>query len=126
MPNGMETILLAEDEPLVRSLCARLLRDQGYTVLEATNGEEALRLAQEHTGENIRLMLSDVVMPQMSGVELAAHLSLARPDIKILLMSGYTDEAITFDGATADKLPFLAKPFLPADFLLKIREVLDS
>ena len=126
IPNGMETILLAEDEPLVRSMCTRILRDQSFTVLEATTGEEAIRLAQEHTGDNIHLLLSDVVMPQMGGVELATGLSETRPNIKVLLMSGYTDEAITVSGTTGYQLPFLQKPFLPTALVQKVRQVLDS
>jgi len=108
-------------------MCTRLLRGRGYTVLETANGEEAFRLiAPERTDKNIHLLLSDVVMPKMSGVELATHIGLARPDIKILLMSGYTEEVITSDGCAKKNLPFLAKPFLPEGFLHKVREVLDS
>ena len=126
VPNGKETILLAEDEPSVRSVCTRVLHNNGYEVLEAANGEEALRLAQNHPAGMIDLLLTDVVMPQMGGIELATRLGESRPDIKILLTSGYTDEAIALNGSKRDKLPFIQKPFLPAELLRKVWEVLDG
>jgi len=125
IPNGKETILLAEDEPLVRSTCTRVLHNNGYKVLEAANGEEALRIVQNHSEGTIDLLLTDVVMPQMGGIELARRLGESRPDIKILLTSGYTDESIAPTVSEQGKLPFLQKPFLPADLLCRVREVLD-
>jgi len=95
-------------------------------VLEAANGEEAIRLAQNHPVGMIDVLLTDVVMPQMGGIELVRCLGLFRPKIKILLTSGYTDEAIALNGSETDKLPFIQKPFLPAELLRKVREVLDS
>lgn len=124
MPNGKETILLAEDEPMIRSMCTRVLFDNGYKVLEAANGEEALRLAQNHPAGMIDLLLTDVVMPQMGGIELTSRLGESRPDIKILLTSGYTDEALAC--SPNGSMPFLQKPFLPSALLSKVREVLDS
>ena len=124
MPGGKETILLAEDEPMVRAMCTRVLYDNGYKVLEAANGEEALRLAQTHPAGMIDILLSDVVMPQMGGIELARRLGESRPDIKILLTSGYTDEALACSPNA--NLPFLQKPFLPSALLSQVREVLDS
>ena len=95
-------------------------------MLEAANGEEALRVVQKHDGKGIQLLLTDVVMPQMGGIELSTRLGESHPDIKILLTSGYTDEAIALTGSEKGKLPFLQKPFLPAELLRKVREVLDS
>ena len=126
IPNGKETILLAEDDPSVRSMCTRVLHNSGYRVMESSNGEEALRFVQSRSEGKIDLLLTDVVMPQMGGIELATRLGEELPDIKILLTSGYTDEAIVLTGSEKDKLPFLQKPFLPADLLRKVREVLDS
>ena len=123
--SGEETIILAEDEPLVRSMCAKLLRNQGYTVLEAANGEEALRLIDQYCGQKIDLLLTDVVMPQMGGLQLANHLAKSRPEVKILLMSGYTDEAITVGDEAVARTAFLQKPFVSDSLLRKIREVLD-
>ena len=126
LPNGKETILLVEDEPMIRSMCTRVLYDNGYKVMEAANGEEAFRLAQNHAAGVIDLLLTDVVMPQMGGIELARRLGESRPDIKILLTSGYTDEAPVLAGSPNDKIPFLQKPFLPSALLSQVREVLDS
>ena len=126
LPHGKETILLVEDEPMIRAMCKRVLYDSGYKVLEAANGEEALRLAQNHAAGMIDLLLTDVVMPQMGGIELARCLGEARPEIKILLTSGYTDEAPILAWSPKDKIPFLQKPFLPSALLSQVREVLDS
>ena len=126
LPGGKETILLAEDEPMIRSMCTRVLYDNGYKVLEAANGEEALRLAQNLPPGKIDLLLTDVVMPRMGGIELARCLGEARPDIKILLTSGYTVEAPILASSTNEHIPFLQKPFLPSALLSQVREVLDS
>jgi len=125
LPRGNETVLLVEDDPLVRNLAHRLLMEQGYTVLEATNGEEALRLAGENDGEKIHLLLTDVVMPQMGGKELAEKLKLSRPDIEILYTSGYTDNAIVHHGVLESGTHFLQKPFSHKTLSHKVREVLD-
>jgi PAS domain S-box-containing protein len=125
LPRGKETVLLVEDDPLVRNLAHRLLMEQGYTVLEAANGEEALRLAGENDGEKIHLLLTDVVMPQMGGKELAEKLKLSRPDIEILYTSGYTDNAIVHHGVLESGTHFLQKPFSPKTLSCKVREVLD-
>ena len=125
-PFGSETILVVEDEPLVRLLTTTILKDQGYTVLEATNGEEALRLADRHTGNEIQLLLSDVVMPRMGGVELAENFMSMYPNTGVLLMSGYNEEVTTWEGALAERVGFLPKPFKPATLAQKAREVLDS
>ena len=125
LPGGSETVLLVEDEQDVRSLAYRLLRQQGYKVLVAANGVEALHIAREHSGEKIDLLLTDVVMPQMSGKELADQLKTSRPDVKILYTSGYTDDDIVHHGMLDPGTHFLQKPFSHKDLSRKVREVLD-
>jgi CheY-like chemotaxis protein/two-component sensor histidine kinase len=125
LPRGSETVLLVEDEPLVRDLAHRLLNQQGYNVLEAANGVQALRVAQEHAGENIHLLLTDVVMPQMGGKELADQLKMLRPDVKVLYTSGYTDDAIVHHGVLEPGTNFLQKPFSHKTLSHKVREALD-
>jgi PAS domain S-box-containing protein len=125
IPQGSETVLVVEDEPSVRSLATHILRHQGYRILEASNGEEALRVVQEHAGENIHLLLTDVVMPHMGGKELADQLKILRPDIKVLYTSGYTDNAIVNHGILEPGTNFLQKPFSPTTLARKVREVLD-
>ena len=125
LPRGSETVLLVEDEPSVRDLAHRLLNQAGYKVLEAANGEEALRVVQEHIGEKIHLLLTDVVMPQMGGKELANQLKNLRPDVKVLYTSGYTDDAIVHHGVLDPGTHFLQKPFSPKTLTHKVREVLD-
>jgi PAS domain S-box-containing protein len=124
-PRGSETVLLVEDEQEVRLLAHRLLSQQGYRVLEATNGEEALYVAHEQGGEEIHLLLTDVVMPQMGGKELADQLKILRPDIKVLYTSGYTDDAIVHHGVLEPGIHFLQKPFSLKTLSHKVREVLD-
>jgi signal transduction histidine kinase len=125
LPRGSETVLLVEDEPSVRDLAHRLLNQQGYKVLEAANGEEALRVVQEHIGEKIHLLFTDVVMPQMGGKELANQLKNLRPDVKVLYTSGYTDDAIVHHGVLEPGTHFLQKPFSPKTLTHKVREALD-
>jgi two-component system cell cycle sensor histidine kinase/response regulator CckA len=124
-PRGSETVLLVEDEQEVRLLAHRLLSQQGYRVLEATNGVEALHVAQEQGGEKIHLLFTDVVMPQMGGKELADQLKILRPDIKVLYTSGYTDNAIVHQGVLNPGTHFLQKPFSLKTLSHKVREVLD-
>jgi PAS domain S-box-containing protein len=125
LPRGSETVLLVEDEQSVRSLACRILRRQGYTLLEASNGEEALRVAQKHAGEKIHLLFTDVVMPHLGGKELSDQLKLLRPDIKVLYTSGYTDNAIVSHGVLEPGTYVLQKPFSPHSLSQKVREVLD-
>lgn len=125
MPSGNETVLIAEDEPSVRALAARILRERGYTVIEASNGKEALSIAQEYTGK-IHMVLTDAVMPEMGGKELVSRISAARPGIKALYVSGYTDNAIMHHGILDSGIAFLQKPFSIESLAYKVREVLDS
>jgi PAS domain S-box-containing protein len=125
LPRGTETVLLVEDEPAVRVVAVQTLQEQGYTVLEAANGDEALRVAQERAEEAIHLLLTDVVMPRMSGKELASQLKTIRPGLKVLFISGYTDNAIIHNGVLEPGIAFLQKPFTPEVLARKVREVLD-
>jgi PAS domain S-box-containing protein len=124
-PQGSETILLVEDEDGVRSFVRRVLQEKGYTVLEASKPGEALAICQQYK-ESIHLLLTDVVMPQMSGRELANKVSSLRPETKTLYMSGYTDEAIFRHGVLDPGVPFLQKPFATEVMVRKVRQVLDA
>jgi two-component system, cell cycle sensor histidine kinase and response regulator CckA len=122
---GRETILLVEDEPAVRGLVHEALRLHGYTVLVARHGIEALLTGAKHAGP-IHLMLTDVVMPQMSGPEVAEKLTAVRPDMKVLYMSGYPDHPVFSQGGVRSDTAFLQKPFTPNVLTQKVREVLDG
>ena len=117
-------MLLVEDEDQVRAILRQILENQGYHVLSASHGEEALAISQEPG--DIQLMITDVVMPQMSGRELAERVVAERPSLRVLFMSGYTDDAIVRHGLLDDKLNFIQKPFDSATVARKVREVLDS
>jgi signal transduction histidine kinase/ActR/RegA family two-component response regulator len=123
--DGGETILVAEDQPEVRALAHKTLTRHGYTVLEARSGTEALEIVRAYQGP-IHLLLTDVIMPVMSGRELVTELSRSHPEIRILYASGYTDDAIVRHGMLDPGAAFLQKPFNPRSLLLKIREVLDA
>jgi two-component system, cell cycle sensor histidine kinase and response regulator CckA len=125
-PHGNETILLAEDEPAVRTLASRVLRERGYTVIEAANGDDALRAAQERSGAAIDLLLTDMVMPKMGGGTLAARMQGLYPGIRVLFISGYTDSALIHHGQLANGTEFMHKPFSPDDLARKVRELLDA
>ena len=120
-----ETILLVEDAQRVRAVVREILEMSGYAVLEAHHGADALELSNRHAGP-IHLLVTDVVMPQMSGRELAQRLATLRPDLKVLYMSGYTDDAIVRHGVLASGIAFLSKPFTPDALALKVRELLDG
>lgn len=121
---GEETILLVEDQETVRQLAARILSKRGYKVIEAADGMQAEQLFAQTDG-NIDLLLTDVVMPQMSGKQLYDRLNAKKPGLPVLYMSGYTDDAIDRHGILDKSQAFLAKPFTNRDLALKVREVLD-
>ncbi|MCJ7496455.1 MAG: response regulator, partial [Deltaproteobacteria bacterium] len=125
LPRGGETVLVAEDDGDVRSLVVQILKKQGYKVLEAANGEEAFTICEKHEGA-INILVTDVVMPVMSGRELTDRLMLLHPKIKVLYMSGYTDETIVRHGVLEEGVNFFQKPFSMEALVLKVREVLDK
>ena len=120
---GIETILLVEDEPAVRNLSRRVLEERGYRVLEASSGKEALERIRGEEGR-IHLLLTDLVMPEMGGTELASRLEVEDPTMRVLFMSGYTDDAVVRNGLLGSGRAFLQKPFTPAMLVRKIRDVL--
>jgi hypothetical protein len=122
---GHETVLLVEDEDDVRALAREVLERQGYTVVEAPDGAQALSLF-ERDGSRIDFILTDVVMPRMSGRELVDRVRASRPTMPVLYMSGYTEDAIVRHGVRDASLLLLSKPFGPADLVRKVREVLDK
>lgn len=124
-PRGGEAILLVEDEPMVRQLVGSILQSHGYTVMDASNPGEALRLCQRYTGE-IHLLLTDVVMPDMSGRDLYELLNSTRAHTRVLFMSGYTDDAVLRHGVHSREVAFIQKPFTRSGLLQKVREVLDG
>jgi CheY-like chemotaxis protein len=121
---GSETVLVVEDEDVVRSMACRGLREHGYTVLEARNGAEALALVEENPG-SIHLVVSDVVMPEVGGRELAARLIVLDPTLPVLYMSGYTGEDVVQRGLMDADAPFQQKPFTPDGLARSVRELLD-
>jgi two-component system cell cycle sensor histidine kinase/response regulator CckA len=126
VPRGTETLLVVEDEPPVRHLACNFLKTQGYQVLSASNGQDALHVARDHKGAPIRLVVTDVIMPLMGGKVMAEWLKTTYPDLKILFTSGYADDAITQDGVLEAGIEFLSKPYTPATLAGKVREMLDD
>lgn len=123
--HGTETILVVEDEPEVRFLVCETLRSKGYFILDAPGGETALEVCEEYN-QRIDLLLTDVVMPRMSGAELFEQLKKVFPDIKVLYMSGYTDYAIVHHGVLDENIAFIQKPFVPDTLGRKVRDVLNE
>jgi CheY-like chemotaxis protein len=124
-PRGSETVLILEDEVGVRDVSAAMLGMQGYTVLVAASGADAVRLAADHPGP-IHLLLTDVVMPDVGGRALAQVIGRRRPGIRVLYMSGYTDDAVLRSGVEAARDSFIQKPFTPLSLARRVREVLDA
>ncbi len=125
LPRGSETILVVEDEEEVRKLAAHILQRQGYKVLEAPQGGDALLICEQHQ-DPIHLMLTDVVMPGMSGHQLAKRLKSLQPEMEVLYMSGYTDNAIAQHGVLGEGVNYIQKPFTVDGLARKVREVLDQ
>jgi PAS domain S-box-containing protein len=125
VPGGAETVLLAEDQPEVRRLALRILTAGGYRLLEASSGPEALELSRRYAG-TIDLLVTDVIMPEMTGRELADRLKESRPQIKVLYVSGYTADIIGREGVLDAEVAYLAKPFTPSQLAIKVREVLGQ
>ncbi|HTS16309.1 MAG TPA: CHASE4 domain-containing protein [Verrucomicrobiae bacterium] len=123
---GTETILVAEDEADVRKLAAGILRELGYHVIEASNGEEGIRVAEQNAGAKIDLLFTDIVMPQMDGKQLADWFGTTRPETKVLFTSGYTADAMIRRGIYEDQISFVEKPFTPEILARRVREVLDG
>jgi DNA-binding response OmpR family regulator len=121
---GAETILVVEDDTMLRTLAVRALEARGYRVIAASNGEEALKLGQL-SDEPVALVLTDVVMPKMSGPELVKRLADRLPGAKVLYMSGYTDDAIVRHGLMDASVALIPKPFTPLGLAQKVREILD-
>jgi two-component system cell cycle sensor histidine kinase/response regulator CckA len=125
MPSRGETVLLVEDDSAIRALVGVILRGSGYQVLEAPEGAEALRLACQFQGQ-IDLLITDVVMPQMGGRDLAEQLTALRPGLKVLYLSGYTDDAVVRHGVLEEEEAFLQKPFTSTALSRKVRETIDQ
>jgi nitrogen-specific signal transduction histidine kinase len=121
---GTEIVLLAEDAPMIRRLAREVMARAGYTVIEAGDGDHASQLAARQP--RIDVLLTDVVMPRLNGVELAEDLRVTRPNLRVLFMSGYTDHAIVRSGLLDDRATFLQKPFTPEELLRKLRSVIES
>ena len=125
LPSGTETILLVEDSAGLRRLASRVLEPAGYAVLAAATGEEALRLLEAYQ-KPVHLLLTDLVMPGMSGRHLVEYLATTHPALKVLYMSGYTSDTLVRHGVLEAQVAFLSKPFTAASLLRKVREALDS
>ncbi len=126
LPVGDETVLLVEDDRMVRSAAAEALRQQGYTILEAGNGIQALEVAEAHSDGPIHLVVTDLVMPLMSGQELGARFSELHPDSRVLYASGYTEDVAARELIASGSISFLQKPFRPAMLAQRVRAILDQ
>ena len=126
LPKVMETVLLVEDEPLVRWLRARVLRQQGYLVLEASNGAEALSIAEEHADNGVHLLLTELMMPQMGGRGLAGRIREIFPESRVIFTSGHGAEPAAKPFDTEPDNSIMQEPFEPEDVARMVREVLDA
>src|ERR1035441_4551653 len=122
---GKETVLIVEDQQAVRGLARKMLQERGYHVLEASDGREARSIVRRHSGE-IDLLLTDVVMPGMDGRTLSEQLRELRPNLKVILMSGHSEDVITERGVLASGLMYIQKPFTPDGLAVKVREALGD
>jgi signal transduction histidine kinase len=125
LPRGTETLLVVEDEPTVRHLACQVLGAQGYEVLSASNGQEGLQIARQHQGDGIKLVVTDVIMPQMGGKLMAEWLKFSYPDLKVLFTSGYTHDNSGLPDIIETGVAFLPKPYTPAGLARAVRESLD-
>jgi two-component system cell cycle sensor histidine kinase/response regulator CckA len=123
--HGGETVLIVEDDTALRTVACRALQQCGYDVLIASDGAEALDECSRHVG-GLHLVVTDMVMPEMSGIELADRIALSYPEVKVLLMSGYTRDEAARRGIASDRYAFLEKPFTPSRLAAKVRELLDG
>jgi len=118
-------VLLVEDDRAVRGIVARMLEESGYTVIEASDGKEALRMYDAHQND-IHIIVSDLVMPEVSGRSLAEHITAAQPGVKVLLISGYPEETLDDLNLEGPVVAFLSKPFSPTTLARKIRDLVDN
>ena len=125
MDRGSQTILVVEDEAALLQVTCRSLEEVGYAILAAQNPEEAIHISETHPGP-IHLMVTDVILPGISGPQLASHLSPIRPEMKVLYVSGYTDDTIVGHGVLEPGLAFLQKPFSPKTLARKVGEVIAT
>ena len=123
--SGTETLLIVENEAAIRNLLQMALRKNGYTVLAAESGREALHLVSAHSGP-IHLLITDVMMPDIDGPELVRRLSAIRPETRTLFMSGYMDDALGEQGVLPSSVNFIQKPFSPSTIAQKVRDILDG
>jgi CheY-like chemotaxis protein len=126
LPRGTETLLVVEDERSLRQIACRILEAQGYVVLSAVNGQDGLRVAREHRGAPIRLVVTDVSMPLMGGTVMAEWLRTTYPGIKVIFTSGYVDDTIGQETLPEPGVAFLSKPYVPAVLVRTVREMLDG
>jgi DNA-binding response OmpR family regulator len=125
MARGWEAVLLVEDDDALRTIASKTLQDRGYSVLEADCGAEALRLAGEYDGP-IDIVLTDIILPEMSGRRLAESLRTLHPGARLLFMSGFTAHEVVRQGLIESGAPFIEKPFAPEKLASRVREVLDT
>lgn len=125
LPRGTETILVVEDETIIRELAGYILRRQGYVVLEAANGKEALEMTQNHQGQ-IHLLLTDTIMPKMGGQALIDQFKLMYPTTKIIVTSGYEDKVLAKKNSSGSDVAFIPKPFSATELVQKVRDILDN
>jgi CheY-like chemotaxis protein len=125
MPKGTETVLLVEDDPTLRTLTRHILRGCGYTLLEASDGPDAVRVAEDHAGP-IHLLLTDLVMPHLGGRQVAERVVAIKPGVKVLYCSGDAEDTAVRHGMLEKGTAFIQKPYFPAQLARKVRDLLDG